>query len=317
MGVKYLVLFFLVFINNVRAQNTNPFEIKNRKEAQIPENKTDNTPKKDFEIKSPIVQKQKEENNPFEINKIKSTIVKEKQSEQKITIKGKKEKVTDKVLNSYKKGQKDNSSFLLWVFLFTLVFIALLLSLNRLLVLKIIKSLWFYNLTNILFRNFVSREYMYYLFLFINFILNFSIFVYLFLNKYFQFSGFHFFTIIFFIILLIYIFKHLFIYLFRLIFPTLKNISTYNFSVLLFNISLGIFLLPLNLFIAYSFDSLSVIFIYFSAILIGLTYFLRLLRGFLITYNYIDISIVHFFLYLCAFEILPLFIFYKLVVNYL
>ena len=319
-GIIYLILFLFGLSNIAIAQNTNPFEIKNRKEAKTADIKVDNATKKNITTEPHQVLDQKEEENPFEINKVKE--VKEGVEKEDIPVretvnKEEKTKVFNNVLKEYKKDQNSNSVFLNWIFLFALVFIAILLSINRSLILKIFKSIGFYNLTNILYRNFVTREYIYYLFLFINFVLNFSVFIYLFLNKYFQLSGFHLFVILFFIVLLIYFFKHLFIYIFELIFPSLKSLSTYNFTVLLFNISLGVFLLPLNLFIAYSFDSLSIIFLYFSVIIIVMNYILRLFRGFLITYNYFNISIVHFFLYLCTFEILPLFVLYKLIVDFL
>jgi hypothetical protein len=315
-GIIYLIL-FLLGLGNVSISQTNPFEIKNRKETKIFHKATDNKKKESFEKKSSEDQDQIKETNPFEINKKKFELSPESISNHKNIEDKEKQKRVDNVLNDVKENQNDDTSLLLWVFLFALVFIALLTSINRALILKIFKSIWFYNLTNILFKNFASREYFYYLFLFINFVLNLSIFIYLFLNKLFNFSGFRLFFIIFSIIFLIYFFKHLFIYIFELIFPTLKSLITYNFTVLLFNISLGVFLLPLNLFVAFSFDSLAVIILYFSGIIILILYILRLFRGFLITYNYFNNSIVHFFLYLCAFEILPLFVLYKIIVEIL
>ncbi len=316
-SIIYLILFLLALGNISLAQNTNPFEITNRKEAKSTDTKVDNAIKEDLEVKPQKAENQIEEGNPFEVNKVNKQIIKENTPVQESEKKEGKKEVLNHALDDYKEDQANNSSFLNWTFLFALVFIAILLSINRSLILKIFKSIWYYNLTNILFRNFVSREYIYYLFLFINFVINFSLFVYLFLNKYFHLSGFQLYAIIFFIVLMIYFFKHLFIYIFELIFPSLKSILTYNFTVLLFNISLGVFLLPLNLLIAYSFDSLSVIFVYFTVVIIVFSYILRLFRGFLITYNYFNISIVHFFLYLCTFEILPLFVLYKIIVDIL
>ncbi len=316
-SIIYLILFLLALGNISLAQNTNPFEITNRKEAKTTDTKVDNAIKEDFEAKSQKAENQIEEENPFEINKVNKQIIKENTPVQESEKKEGKKEVLNHALDDYKEDQTNNSSFINWTFLFALVFIAILLSINRSLILKTFKSIWYYNLTNILFRNFVSREYIYYLFLYINFVLNFSIFIYLLLNIYLHLSGFQLYTFIFFGVMMIYFFKHLFIYIFELIFPSLKSILIYNFTVLLFNISLGVFLLPLNLLIAYSFDSLSVIFVYFTVVVIVFSYILRLFRGFLITYNYFNISIVHFFLYLCTFEILPLFVLYKIIVDIL
>ncbi|HHH52546.1 MAG TPA: DUF4271 domain-containing protein, partial [Bacteroidetes bacterium] len=222
----------------------------------------------------------------------------------------------EKSKNSFKLVSKESangsSGFLFWIFLFILVYIAILLTMNRNLVFKIFKAVWFYNLTNNLLRNFLNRDYLFYLLLSINFILNLATFVYLVFSKFEIYSGFHFWLLLVVAVLVVYFFKHLFIYLFQEVFSSLKSLTLYNFTVLLFNISLGFMLLPLNMIIAYGFDSLSFFLLYFTMGLMGLYLILRLFRGFLITYSYFNISIVHFFLYLCAFEILPLLFFYKL-----
>ncbi len=302
-----LLLFVLLFSNSdALAQNTNPFEIKSR--IGKPNKSAVEKTVIDIDESIDTIEKIRETNsdsNPFELKNINKT--------------GK--KIISSPRRSDKKQGVENfngsSDFLLWIFLFILIFLALLLSVNRGLIQKIVKVIWYYNHTNSLLRNFGQREFLFYFFLFITFIVNLSIFVYLYIESKHNISGLDLFLRVLGIIAIIYIVKHILIFLFNWIFPSLKALIIYNFTILLFNISLGIFLLPINLIAAYSVPAISSIFLIFGIVLIAIMYLLRLFRGFLVTYNYFSISIFHFFIYLCAFEILPLLFLYKFFVNYL
>ena len=302
-----LLLFVLLFSNSdALAQNTNPFEIKSR--IGKPNKSAVEKTVIDIDESIDTIEKIRETNsdsNPFELKNINKT--------------GK--KIISSPRRSDKKQGVENfngsSDFLLWIFLFILIFLALLLSVNRGLIQKIVKVIWYYNHTNSLLRNFGQREFLFYFFLFITFIVNLSIFVYLYIESKHNISGLDLFLRVLGITAIIYIVKHILIFLFNWIFPSLKALIIYNFTILLFNISLGIFLLPINLIAAYSVPAISSIFLIFGIVLIAIMYLLRLFRGFLVTYNYFSISIFHFFIYLCAFEILPLLFLYKFFVNYL
>ncbi len=302
-----LLLFVLLFSNSdALAQNTNPFEIKSR----IGKVNKSAVEKNVFDIKEPVdtieqIHDMGSVNNPFELNK---TAKANKKLSSSSRIRDKKQ---------FNKSFEGSSDFLLWIFLFVLIFLALLMSVNRGLIQKIVKVIWYYNHTNSLLRNFAQRDFLFYFFLFAIFVVNLSLFLYLLIMSTHDISGLNFFIRIFGLVAIIYILKHISIILFNWIFPSLKALIIYNFTILLFNISLGIFLLPVNLIAAYSVLAISSIFLIFGIVLIVIMYFLRLFRGFLVTYNYFSISIFHFFIYLCAFEILPLLILYKFFVNYL
>jgi hypothetical protein len=100
------------------------------------------------------------------------------------------------------------------------------------------------------------------------------------------------------------------------IFSTKELVKTYVFVVFLINKVLGILLLPFILILAFAKP------IYFPAAMIGaaglsvLLFLYRYLFSLTSVRNKLHISSFHFFLYLCAFEILPLMIVYKLVVQY-
>jgi len=91
-----------------------------------------------------------------------------------------------------------------------------------------------------------------------------------------------------------------------LISVTFKNIDTakeYIQNILIYNLVLGILLLPLLLLIIYTYHEL------FLFIAGGLAIFilgLRFIRGIAIGLSDSKFSLIHLFLYLCTLEILPL-----------
>ena len=100
------------------------------------------------------------------------------------------------------------------------------------------------------------------------------------------------------------------------IFSTKELVKTYIFLVFMINKVLGILLLPFILILAFAKP------IYFTAAIVGagclsaLLFIYRYLLSITSVRNKLQISSFHFFLYLCTFEILPLMILYKLVLQY-
>ena len=100
------------------------------------------------------------------------------------------------------------------------------------------------------------------------------------------------------------------------IFNVNELISTYVFVVFMINKVLGILLLPFILMLAFAKPAFYSIAIGSSAILTVLLFLYRYLFSLTSVRNKLHISSFHFFLYLCAFEILPILILYKFVVQY-
>jgi hypothetical protein len=111
----------------------------------------------------------------------------------------------------------------------------------------------------------------------------------------------------------VFLVKHIILYIVAGVFPIEKEIKTYNFVILTAGTILGLILMPLNIFIAYTSSGLSELFIYIAAGAIGLTYLVRSLRSLTIASPYIIENRFHFFIYLCAVEIAPLMILVKLI----
>ncbi|HUR09968.1 MAG TPA: DUF4271 domain-containing protein, partial [Flavitalea sp.] len=92
--------------------------------------------------------------------------------------------------------------------------------------------------------------------------------------------------------------------------------DTYLFVVFLVNKMIGIFLIPAIILMAFSNDVLLSILIVLSYIMIGAFFVYRFLIAFRAIRTEIKVHRFHFFLYLCAFEIAPLMLIYKVLLNF-
>ena len=317
--IKGLIIFIISYLMAAQiciAQNTNPFEIKSRLNNRVLKKGTDTLAGKDTSVNNYTIKNDSidlSNSNPFDIDRNKIDSLSEFNT-------GENKAVSYRIpvdSKSLKKAFSGNSStFLLWVFMFILIIVAILTSMNREAVIKIIKSSWFNNMMNLLYRNFGNKDVILYSFLYVSFTMNLAIFIYLLMRNKFDLNGFSLFMYLLLAVILIYAVKHGAIALFERVFTTLKGIRIYNFSIMIFNIILGILLIPINSFAAFSTPVIASVFIDIGLVFIAVIFIFRLFRGFLSTYNYFVISIFHFFIYLCAFEILPLLILYKLFSNF-
>ena len=119
------------------------------------------------------------------------------------------------------------------------------------------------------------------------------------------------------ILALIYLVKFLLLKLAGWIFGIQLATDTYIFIVFLTNKILGIFLLPFIVILSFSGDLARQILITVGLAMIFLFYIYRFIVSFEPVRKEIKVSGFHFFLYLCAFEILPLFLIYKVLLSYL
>ncbi len=152
----------------------------------------------------------------------------------------------------------------------------------------------------------------------INFILSFSLMATLLIFKQhllpISFWQVYFYICVFFLVL--YLCKYLTLQIVGYIFSTKELVATYVFVVFMVNKVLGILFVPFILLVAFSkpvFNSFS---IFGAAILTLLLFLYRYLFSLTSVRNKLHISSFHFFLYLCAFEILPLLILYKFIVQF-
>lgn len=110
----------------------------------------------------------------------------------------------------------------------------------------------------------------------------------------------------------LFLLKHFVLLLMGNIFPVEKETKLYNFTITIFGIVLGVFLVPMNILIAYAPVEFVQYFVYAVFVSIGLIYLLRSLRGLFIANRFLLFHKFHFLLYLCTVEIAPLVILSKL-----
>ncbi len=115
----------------------------------------------------------------------------------------------------------------------------------------------------------------------------------------------------------VFLLKHLVLRIIGNIFPIHKEISAYNFTIMIFGIMMGLFLGPANFLIAYAPDQWTPWLLNGTLLLLALFYLLRSLRGAFIANNYLLYYKFHFLLYLCTVEIAPALALVKIISNQL
>ena len=110
----------------------------------------------------------------------------------------------------------------------------------------------------------------------------------------------------------IFMLKHLFLRLLGVIFPISKELRQYSFTIVVFNITIGLLLLPLNLLTALGPSGFPKYLIYSTLGIIALIYCFRFIRSLLIASRHISLNKFHFFMYLCTVEIAPTLVLVKL-----
>ena len=116
---------------------------------------------------------------------------------------------------------------------------------------------------------------------------------------------------------LLYLVKFMILKVVGWIFNINRAVETYLFVVFLTNKIIGVFLLPFLLIISFSGQGMGEIAITLSLIMIGIFYIYRFIASYNTLHKEIKISGLYFFLYVCAFEVAPLMLIYKVLVNYL
>jgi Domain of unknown function (DUF4271) len=109
--------------------------------------------------------------------------------------------------------------------------------------------------------------------------------------------------------------KHTVLYLVAKVFPIEKEVRTYNFIIMTVGIILGLILMPINIFIAYSPQSMSSAFIYLGVAVIAMAYLVRSLRSLPVAAPFLIDNRFHFLLYLCTVEIAPVLVISKIVMT--
>ncbi|MBV9989117.1 MAG: DUF4271 domain-containing protein [Chitinophagaceae bacterium] len=117
-------------------------------------------------------------------------------------------------------------------------------------------------------------------------------------------------------LILIYLGKYLFLLFAGWVFNSREAAGSYIFLVFLVNKVMGVLLVPFLLLLAFSGGEVLRLAVVISMALVGLLFVYRYFVSFNAIRSKLKVNVLHFFLYLCAVEILPLLLMYKLLINY-
>ena len=115
----------------------------------------------------------------------------------------------------------------------------------------------------------------------------------------------------------LYVFKFLFLWFSGWLFGQTEAIGNYSFIVFLTNKVMGVFLIPAILLLAFSPISVQDFAYNIALIVITILFVYRYLISFSIVRTSLKVSAFHFFLYLCTCEVLPMFVLYKLTMDFI
>ena len=116
---------------------------------------------------------------------------------------------------------------------------------------------------------------------------------------------------------LLYIFKYLVIQFIGWVFNAGEQASTYSFIVFLVNKIIGLALLPLLLLLAFSSGHIWDVTVTIAGCVVAFLLLFRYIVSLTIIRSTLSIHPLHFFIYLCAVELMPMFIIYKVLFSYI
>lgn len=119
------------------------------------------------------------------------------------------------------------------------------------------------------------------------------------------------------VLVLIYFGKYIFLLFAGWVFNTREATSAYIFIVFMVNKVLGVALVPFLVLLSFTDSIVADVAITVSLGMIGLMFVYRYLVSFSALRNKLKVNALHFFLYLCAVEVLPLLLIYKVLINYI
>jgi hypothetical protein len=113
---------------------------------------------------------------------------------------------------------------------------------------------------------------------------------------------------------LVYIIRYIMMMMFGGIFPVKNEVSFYNYAIIVFNILFGIIVFPINIISIYmpEYTKISII---TGVVLFIIFYIIRSLRGITVSLFSISQGIIPFFIYLCTFEIAPILLIIRGILN--
>lgn len=201
-----------------------------------------------------------------------------------------------------------SNTFIFWLVLFTLLLLAIVVNVQRSALSKVAKSITNENVLKLSKREENGGLSGHYIMMYVMFFINLTCFLYLVAKSFNGLDGFSNWLLVFGGVVVTYMIRHISMSFIGNIFDVSKDSTLYSFTIMTFNIFLGLVLIPVNLVVAFSPPEISSLAMYLGIGLILILLLIRWVRGLLIGVRFIGEHLFQFFLYLCTFEIAPILI---------
>ena len=206
--------------------------------------------------------------------------------------------------SQYGRRMSDNSIF--WILIFLTLLFGVIINLNRSILNNMMKAWSNQNFSNMLLRDKKSQDQILYSLLAFVFYINAGLFIGLVIERFYDVVlSFKMLSFLVGLIVGVYLIRHLTLYFLASVFSIGKEARQYSFTIHLFNILSGLFLLVVNYLIAFSPGTVGAVMIYIAIILLAIQFIYRNIRALLLATSYLGSDKLHFFLYLCSCEIAP------------
>ena len=248
--------------------------------------------------------------NPFDIKASTAPLAKTNKTIQPLT-----PKAAPSIAIITKAADPTTSQNFLFILTFsTLLILTVFVTLSRDLIRKIYNALFNETSLKALHRDKGSINVLMYNLLYAMFVINLGIFVFLCVRQYFLIGGSQWVTLLSCAtaIGLIVAAKHSVLNAMMVVFPIYKELNLYNFIIMIFGIMMGCILAPMNVVLAYASPETAKQFAIGIAAILFVFFLLRYLRSILVTTKFVTTNILHYVLYIMAFEIAPVAIMLKL-----
>ena len=283
-GVTIMIL--LLLVGMTYGQGTNPFDIQSDESIE--------STAEEVQIDPASL----DSDNPFSIDPNAAVAVPSQLEEPEIG-------------DQSKSGEKRFSTLTMLMTMLSLIMIAFGISSNRLRFQKCLQSVVNSNQLKGLKRSDKTYFNIQNILLYIAFVLNLSLFLYMGSSRlvdlsfelewYYVLLG----------VILVYVVRHLVQQVISFTFPFDSASNLHNYSLMIHNIVLGVILLPLLIGLQFGPESLDGTFFFIGLASVILIYIIRQAKGVLFALSISGFSIMYFFIYLCAVEIAPVLILLK------
>ncbi len=320
-----LIISLILWSVATSSAQTNPFDMKYKLEKEKLEEALDNTPVDDSPSDSspevvPVPESDDTKKEGDEVEKALEGLSElESPVEDSNTIEVANElgvdsadKLRDESIRSESgRSGKHRPLFLFLMLIAATILTTMTISSNRNLVNNVLRAVLNDNYLNLMYREQKKSGASYYYILYFVFAVNAGLFLYFLLSSTLFDRGMPMLWKCVILIGIIYTVRHLFMQYLAYVYPFQKELEQYTFTILIFNIFLGLLLLPINVFIAFSPEPIYTFFLYTGLFVVLIVYIFRQLRGVFISNRLLFHNKFYFLLYLCAVEIAPMLLLVK------